>query len=67
MIDECSEETNIDKKIDLLYRINSMLPRKLQLEIPSLLTDNYIYSILFKIEQKLYNATKQEVQAYQFR
>jgi hypothetical protein len=41
-------------KIETLYKINSMLPKPLQLKkIPSLLTDDYIDNLLYKIEQNL--------------
>lgn len=43
MIEECKSESNIDRKIEMLYAINSMLPKSQQLKIPSLITNDYVY------------------------
>ena len=53
MIEECKNELNIDKKIEILYKINSMLPASEQLKIPSLITNDYVSHVLYKIEEKL--------------
>jgi hypothetical protein len=53
LAEECSNEENIDKKIEILYRINSMLPISFQINIPSLVTDDYVSSALWKISQHL--------------
>jgi hypothetical protein len=53
MIEECKNELNIDKKIEILYKINSMLPTSEQLKIPSLITNDYVSHALYKIEEKL--------------
>jgi hypothetical protein len=53
MIEECKNELNIDKKIEILYKINSMLPTSEQLKIPSLITNDYVSHTLYKIEEKL--------------
>jgi hypothetical protein len=53
MIEECKNELNIDKKIEILYKINSMLPTSEQLKIPSLITNDYVSHVLYKIEEKL--------------
>jgi hypothetical protein len=53
MIEECKNELNIDKKIEILYEINSMLPTSKQLKIPSLITNDYVSHALYKIEEKL--------------
>ena len=41
LIEECNDESDIDKKIQLFYKINSMLPISYQVDIQSLLTDDY--------------------------
>lgn len=51
---KCDNESDINKKINLLYRINSLLPKSYQLDIPSLLTDDYIDTALFRIHQCIY-------------
>jgi hypothetical protein len=52
---ECDNESNIDRKIRILYKINSLIPKKYQLNIPSLLTDDYIDTALFRIHQSVQN------------
>ena len=53
LAEECSIEENIDKKIEILYKINSMLPISFQITIPSLVTDDYVSSALWKISQHI--------------
>ena len=42
LIEECNNEPDIDKKIQLFYKENSMLPEKYQPNVPSLITDDYM-------------------------
>jgi hypothetical protein len=54
LVHDCYEQKEINMKIETLYKIDSMLPKLLQLKkIPSLLTDDYIDNLLYKIEQNL--------------
>ena len=53
MVEDCKSELNIDRKIEILYAINAMLPTKEQLKIPSLITNDYISTALYRIEEKL--------------
>lgn len=53
MIEECKSELNIDRKIEILYAINSMLPKSQQLKIPSLITKDYVHIALYRIEDVL--------------
>ena len=53
MIEECKNELNIDKEIEILYKINFMLPTSEQLKIPSLITNDYVSHGLYTIEEKL--------------
>ena len=57
LIEECSNESNIDRKIQLFYNLNSMLPISYQINIPSLLTDDYINIVLYRIHQNLHRFT----------
>ncbi|HET7147662.1 MAG TPA: hypothetical protein VFI73_04105 [Candidatus Nitrosopolaris sp.] len=53
LIENCKNEPNMDKKIDLLLQINSILlkPDQLQiLPVAALLTNYYINTVLHKIE-----------------
>jgi hypothetical protein len=49
----CNNEPDINKKIQLLYKINSVLPKPYQLIIPSLVTDDYIDTALYRIYQNI--------------
>ena len=42
LINDCNNEYNLHKRIEILYRINSLLPKEDQLKIPSLITNAYI-------------------------
>ena len=53
LIEECNNEADIDKKVQLLYKINSKLPKISQENIPSLITDDYIDTALYRIYQKI--------------
>ena len=57
LIEECNNESDIDRKIQLFYNLNSMLPISYQINIPSLLTDDYINIVLYRIHQNLYRFT----------
>ena len=54
LIEECNNEADIDKKIELLCKINSRLPKLSQENLPSLITDDYIDTALYKIYQKIH-------------
>jgi hypothetical protein len=51
LIEACNNEHNIDKRIEILYHINSILAKQHQLKIPSLITNAYINTALYKIEE----------------
>ena len=53
LIEECNNESDIDRKIQLFYKINSMLPEQYKPNIPSLITDDYIDTTLYKIHQNM--------------
>ena len=53
LIEECNNEADIDKKIELLYKINSILPKLSQENLPSLITDDYIDTALYRMYQKI--------------
>jgi hypothetical protein len=51
LIEGCNNEDNIDKRIEILYHINSILTKQYQLNIPSLITNAYINTALYRIEE----------------
>jgi hypothetical protein len=57
-IQACSLEQNIDRKVQILRFINSMLPNEIQIRIPSLITDDYVESALYNLEMTCKGLTK---------
>ena len=53
LVEDCYEEEDIDKKVQILYKINSLLPKPCCINIPSLITDDYIDTALYRIEEKV--------------
>jgi hypothetical protein len=51
LIEGCNNEHNLDKRIEILYHINSTLLKEHQLKIPSLITNAYINTALYRIEE----------------
>jgi hypothetical protein len=51
LIEDCNNEHNLDKKIEILYHINSILAQQHQLKIPSLITNAYINTALYRIQE----------------
>ena len=51
LIEACNNEHNLDKRIEMLYHINSILLKQHQLKIPSLITNAYINTALYRIEE----------------
>jgi hypothetical protein len=55
LVEDCYEEEDIDKKIQILYKINSLLPKTCCIDIPSLITDDYIDTALYRIEDSIHD------------
>lgn len=53
LIEDCYNEPDIDKKVLILYKINSLLPRSYRIDIPSLITDDYVDTALYRIERNI--------------
>ena len=58
LIEDCYDEVDIDKKIQILYKINSLLPKTCCIKIPSLITDDYIDTALYRIEDNIHNISE---------
>ncbi len=54
LVEDCYEEEDIDKKVQILYKINSLLPKTCCITIPSLITDDYIDTALYRIEENIH-------------
>jgi hypothetical protein len=55
LVEDCYEEEDIDKKVQILYKINSLLPKPCSINIPSLITDDYIDTALYRIEENIHS------------
>ena len=51
LVEECYDESEIDNKVQILFKINSLLPKSSRINIPPLITDDYINTVLFEIEK----------------
>ena len=54
LVEDCYNESDIDKKVHILFKINSLLPKSYCIDIPSLITDDYIDTALYQIEKKVH-------------
>lgn len=53
LVEDCYMEENVDKKIRILNKINSILPKSCCINIPPLITNDYIDTALYKIEESV--------------
>lgn len=53
LIAKCRYQSDVDKQINILHAINSALPKSLRLQMPSLLTDDYVSKALDIIEDRI--------------
>ena len=53
LIAGCRYQSDVDKQIQMLHAINSALPKSLQLQMPSLLTNDYVSRALDIIEDRV--------------
>jgi len=54
ILQKCRYEMNLDTQVEMLFQLNSFLPAKARLKLPSLFTDDYIRKALDTIEEKLH-------------
>ena len=53
LIARCRYQSDVDKQIRILHAINSSLPKSLRLQMPSLLTNDYVSRALDIIEDRI--------------
>lgn len=53
LIRSCFETEEINKRIELVYAINNLIPIAFQIQMPSLITNNYIDQALYTLEERL--------------
>jgi hypothetical protein len=51
LVEDCYNESDIDNKVQILYKVNLLLPKIHRINIPSLITDDYVDTALFQIEK----------------
>jgi hypothetical protein len=54
LIAKCRYQSDVDKQIRILHKINSALPKSLRLQMPSLLTNDYVSRALDIIEDRIF-------------
>jgi len=54
LVEECYNESDIDDKTQILLKINSLLPKMCRINLPSLITDDYINTALFQIDKSMH-------------
>ncbi|HZA06089.1 MAG TPA: hypothetical protein VE619_00165 [Nitrososphaeraceae archaeon] len=57
LVEDCYEEQDMDKKVQILYKINSLLPEPCRINIPSLITNDYVETALYRIEGNIQRIT----------
>jgi hypothetical protein len=57
LISDCYKEEDTDKRVQILYKINSILPETQRIKIPSLIANDYIDTALYKIEENIHSIT----------
>ena len=57
LISDCYKEEDTDKRVQILYKINSILPETQRIKIPSLIANDYIDIALYKIEENIHSIT----------
>lgn len=53
IVEKCNNEDNIDMKIRIFFDLNDALPDRYKVKIPSLITNDYINFVLYKVESIL--------------
>jgi len=53
LVSECVNEDDIDRQLQILLKINTILPGSKRLGIPSLVTRDYIRKVLLEIKEEI--------------
>ena len=54
LVEDCYKEEDMDIKVEILYKINSLLTKSCRINIPSLITNDYIDTALYRIEESIH-------------
>lgn len=58
LVEDCYAEENVDKKIRILNNINAIIPESCRVYVPPLITNDFIDTALYKIEDVLRRSDK---------
>jgi hypothetical protein len=56
LVEDCYVEENVDKKLRILNKINSIIPKSCCINVPPWITNDYIDTALYKIEENVRSA-----------
>jgi len=52
LMQSCLDSEDIDKRVEMLERINRLLPKENMIKLPSLITNDYIDKALYLLEER---------------
>ena len=53
LMQSCRDSKDIDKRVEMLERINRLLPKENMIKLPSFITNDYIDKALYLLEERL--------------
>jgi len=53
LVQSCMDSKDIDKRVEMLERINRLLPKENMIKLPSFITNDYIDKALYLLEERL--------------
>ena len=53
LMQSCMDSKDIDKRVEMLERINRLLPKENMIKLPSFITNDYIDKALYLLEERL--------------
>jgi hypothetical protein len=57
LVQSCLDTRDIDRRIEMLERINDLLPKEIVIKIPFVITNDYINKALGLLEEHLTSST----------
>ena len=63
LVQTCLETADIDKRVEILQRINRLLPAESMIKLPAFITNDYIDRTLDLLEERLNSSGNSKVDA----
>ena len=63
LVHSCLETSDIDKRVEILQRINRLIPVESMIKLPAFITNDYIDRTLYLLEERLNSSGNSEVDA----